>query len=61
MEKALQAADVPVESLYVETEGHGFYTQEHQRQYYTRLLAFFARHLGGATAAAASASSPAKK
>lgn len=50
MERRLAAAGVPVESLYYKTEGHGFYTEEHQREYYTRLLAFFHRHLGGATA-----------
>ncbi|QSX80128.1 S9 family peptidase [Lysobacter solisilvae] len=60
MEAALKKADKPVEALYYETEGHGFYTQEHQREYYTRLLAFFARHLGGAPAASAAAPSSAK-
>lgn len=51
MEKALAAAGVPVETLYYPTEGHGFYREEHQREYYTRLLAFLARSLGGAVAA----------
>jgi dipeptidyl aminopeptidase/acylaminoacyl peptidase len=50
MEKALKAAGVPVESLYFPHEGHGFYTEEHRREYYTKLLAFLSRHLGGATA-----------
>jgi dipeptidyl aminopeptidase/acylaminoacyl peptidase len=50
MEKALIKAGVPVETLYYPTEGHGFYKEEHRREYYTRLLAFFARHLGGRTA-----------
>jgi dipeptidyl aminopeptidase/acylaminoacyl peptidase len=50
MEKALKAAGVPVESLYFPYEGHGFYTEEHRREFYTRLLAFLSRHLGGATA-----------
>jgi dipeptidyl aminopeptidase/acylaminoacyl peptidase len=50
MEKALKAADVPVESLYFPHEGHGFYTEEHRREYYTKLLGFLSRHLGGATA-----------
>jgi dipeptidyl aminopeptidase/acylaminoacyl peptidase len=50
MEKALKAAGTPVETLYFPTEGHGFYTEPHRREYYTRLLAFLARHLGGATA-----------
>ncbi len=51
MERALRVAGVPVETLYYDTEGHGFYVQEHRREYYTRLLDFFARHLGGAPAA----------
>jgi dipeptidyl aminopeptidase/acylaminoacyl peptidase len=50
MEKALKAAGTPVETLYFPTEGHGFYTEPHRREYYTRLLAFLARHLGGDTA-----------
>jgi dipeptidyl aminopeptidase/acylaminoacyl peptidase len=50
MERALIKAGVPVETLYYDTEGHGFYVEAHQREYYTRLLAFLARHLGGAVA-----------
>ncbi|MEJ2791410.1 MULTISPECIES: prolyl oligopeptidase family serine peptidase [unclassified Pseudoxanthomonas] len=50
MEKALKAAGVPVETLYVRTEGHGFYAEANQRTYYTRLLDFLSRHLGGAKA-----------
>lgn len=46
MERALIAAKVPVETLYYRTEGHGFYTVEHQREYYTKLLAFLQRHIG---------------
>jgi len=50
MERALKAEGVPVETLYYRTEGHGFYTDEHQREYYTRLLAFLQKHIGpGAT------------
>jgi len=52
MEAALKRAGTPVESLYYPTEGHGFYTQAHQREYYTRLLAFLSRSLGGKTASA---------
>ena len=55
MEKALKTASVPVEALYYPNEGHGFYTEEHRREFYTRLLAFLARHLGGATAQASAA------
>ncbi len=47
MEAALKKAGVPVESLYYPTEGHGFYTEPHQREYYTKLLAFLSRHIGG--------------
>jgi dipeptidyl aminopeptidase/acylaminoacyl peptidase len=50
MEKALKAAGAQVESLYYPNEGHGFYTEEHRREFYTKLLAFLSRHLGGATA-----------
>lgn len=58
MEAALQQAGVPVESLYYPTEGHGFYTDPHRREYYTRLLAFLAGNLGGKPAGAAAAASP---
>lgn len=51
MEKALLAAGVPVQTLYYDTEGHGFYVEANRREYYTRLLAFLGEHLGGATAA----------
>ena len=39
-----------METLYVRTEGHGFYTEANQRTYYTQLLDFLSRHLGGAKA-----------
>jgi dipeptidyl aminopeptidase/acylaminoacyl peptidase len=47
MEKSLKAADVPVETLYYDTEGHGFYTLPHRREFYTKLLDFLSRHIGG--------------
>lgn len=47
MEAALRKAGVPVQTLYYPTEGHGFYTVEHQREYYLQLLAFLAKSLGG--------------
>jgi dipeptidyl aminopeptidase/acylaminoacyl peptidase len=50
MEKALRQAGVPVETLYFASEGHGFFTEAHRREYYTRLLAFLSTHLGGAKA-----------
>lgn len=50
IESRLKAAGVPVETLYYKTEGHGFYTEKHQLEYYTKLLDFFSRHIGGAKA-----------
>jgi len=52
MEKALKAAGTPVETLYFPTEGHSFYTQEHRREFYTRLLDFLSRNIGGEKAEA---------
>jgi dipeptidyl aminopeptidase/acylaminoacyl peptidase len=46
MEAALKKAGVPVETLYFSTEGHGFYTLAHNREFYTRLLAFLDRNIG---------------
>ncbi|UNK48050.1 S9 family peptidase [Lysobacter sp. S4-A87] len=56
MEASLRSAGVPVETLYFPTEGHGFYTQEHQTEFYGRLLDFLGRHLGGAKAGSGAAS-----
>lgn len=50
MERALRDAGVLVETLYFSSEGHGFHAREHRREFYTRLLDFLARHLGGARA-----------
>ncbi|AWH36276.1 peptidase S9 [Stenotrophomonas sp. ZAC14D1_NAIMI4_6] len=55
MEAALKQAGVPVEAAYYAREGHGLYGEANRRDYYTRLLAFLARSLGGATAATAPA------
>jgi len=55
MEAALRKAGVPVQTLYYPTEGHGFYKEEHQREYYTELLAFLAKSLGGQQAKMAAA------
>ncbi|SDY05770.1 alpha/beta hydrolase family protein [Lysobacter enzymogenes] len=59
MEKALREAGVPVESLYYKTEGHGFYEPAHKREFYSRLLAFLSKSLGGKTAAPAPAAATA--
>ena len=58
MEAALKKAGVPFDKLYFSTEGHGYYTLEHRREFYTRLLDFLDRNIGDkarttATAAAA--------
>lgn len=50
MERALAQVGVPVETLYYPTEGHGFYTVEHRREYYSKLLEFLQRHIGAGTA-----------
>ncbi len=55
MERALRQAGVPVETLYVRNEGHGFYLEKNRAEYYTRLLAFLSRHLGGRTASTTAA------
>jgi len=51
MERALKAAGVQVEASYYSNEGHGYYKPENRKDFYTRLLAFLARSLGGETAA----------
>jgi len=45
-----------VETLYYDSEAHGFYTPEHRRAYYAQLLAFLSRSLGGQPAKASAAS-----
>jgi dipeptidyl aminopeptidase/acylaminoacyl peptidase len=50
MQKALESAGVTVDTLYVPSEGHGFFAEKNRRAYATRLLAFLAKHLGGKTA-----------
>lgn len=50
MQAALAAAGVPVQTLYYDTEGHGFYTEPHRRAFYTQLLDFLSTTLGGARA-----------
>lgn len=48
MQRALEKAGVPVRTLYIDSEGHGFRKPEHRRRYYAELLAFLSEHLGGA-------------
>lgn len=50
MQRALERAGVPVQTLYIDSEGHGFRKEEHRRRYYAQQLGFLARHLGGQTA-----------
>ncbi|MDQ8051357.1 S9 family peptidase [Luteibacter sp.] len=60
MEQALRKAGKQVETLYFDTEGHGFYLPEHRSEYYTRLLAFLSRSLGGAVASTGAGTGEAK-
>lgn len=50
MQAALAKAGVPVQTLYYDTEGHGFYTEPHRRAFCTQLLEFLSASLGGAKA-----------
>ena len=47
MERALESAGVPVETVYYPEEGHGFHRLDHQQEYYGKLLEFLDRHIGG--------------
>lgn len=60
MEQALRKAGVPVETLYYDDEGHGFYLEAHRKEFYTRLLAFLSRSLGGGVAATGASGGDAK-
>ena len=46
MRDALTRAGRPPEWMLVDREGHGFYDSEHRKQFYQRLEAFLARHIG---------------
>ncbi len=46
MEEALKAAGKPIEALYFENEGHGFYKLEHRVQAYQKVLDFLAANIG---------------
>jgi len=54
MHKALQRAGAEVDTLYVASEGHGFFAENNRRASATRLLAFLSTHPGGKTAASPS-------
>ena len=53
MERALRQAGVPVETLYYDTEGHGFYVDAHRVEFQQRVLGFLGRHIGPKDAATA--------
>lgn len=53
MEAALRKAGVPVQSLYFRGEGHGYYSTENKLKFYSELLAFLDRHIGGGRQVAA--------
>jgi dipeptidyl aminopeptidase/acylaminoacyl peptidase len=57
MERALKAAGVQVEASYYTGEGHGYYKPANRQDFYTKLLAFLARNLGGETAGPAAKAS----
>jgi dipeptidyl aminopeptidase/acylaminoacyl peptidase len=59
MEKALRAAGVPVETLFIRTEGHGFFVEDHRKQFYNQLLGFLDKNIGSGAAAGAGASTAA--
>lgn len=50
MERALRRAKVPVETLFIDSEGHGFTNDANRRRFYVQLLDFLSRHLDGAKA-----------
>lgn len=60
MERALKSAGVDAEVYYYAGEGHGFYKPGNRVDFYRKLLAFLAKHLGGATAAPADAGAGSK-
>jgi dipeptidyl aminopeptidase/acylaminoacyl peptidase len=47
MEKALRKAGKQVEAVYYPTEGHGFYKPENELEFYSKLLNFLHRNIGG--------------
>lgn len=61
MEKALRTAGASVEAHYYPTEGHGFYKLENELDYYTKLLTFFSKQIGGAMPVTGTPPAEAKK
>lgn len=51
MRAALDAAHKPYEWFTVPGEGHGFYTEAHRVEFYNRLQAFLAKHIGAGSVA----------
>ena len=49
MEKALKKAGKPVETLYIDSEGHGFFKPEHRVQLYQLVLEFLGRQIPAPT------------
>lgn len=47
MQAALEKAGATVETLYFNDEGHGIYKHENKAKFYTQLLTFLNRHIGG--------------
>jgi dipeptidyl aminopeptidase/acylaminoacyl peptidase len=50
MEKALKGAGKSVETLFIKSEGHGFFKLEHRVEAYQKVLDFLARNIGTAEA-----------
>ena len=56
MARALRTAGVPWETLFIRTEGHGFFVDKHRQQFFRQLLGFLDRNIGaGSTTSTASA------
>lgn len=55
MRRALDAAGKPYEGYFPEDETHGIYGEKNRAEYYRRVLAFLARHIGGRSPAPAAA------
>jgi dienelactone hydrolase len=46
----LRSADVDPEWLYDRSEGHGFYSEEHLKKLFEKLIAFVGRNIGASSA-----------